>query len=212
MRDRLIADVPMEPVGVWLSHNTGFDMSTLPPRFSVRELNERIIAANASPVGFVGLLIEQYGQDGEITRDEFMRDGLHAAAGYATTQAGTAGQIADYLEEIFEATDSRGGFMLGHSQCGPRTSCRISTTYCCPSCSDADGSAPPIPAGPCARTMRADRPQQMNLTCVRQKPGSRSGRAPVKTIRLGQRGYRRTGRVSAVDERQQLLGRSWRRS
>src|ERR1043166_4411972 len=129
MRDRLIADVPMEPVGVWLSHNTGFDMSTLPPRFSVRELNERIIAANASPVGFVGLLIEQYGQDGEITRDEFMRDGLHAAAGYATTQAGTAGQIADYLEEIFEATDSRGGLMLGHSQCGPRTSCRISTTY-----------------------------------------------------------------------------------
>jgi hypothetical protein len=24
------------------------------------------------------------------------------------------------LEEIFEATGSRGGFMLGHSQCGPR--------------------------------------------------------------------------------------------
>jgi alkanesulfonate monooxygenase SsuD/methylene tetrahydromethanopterin reductase-like flavin-dependent oxidoreductase (luciferase family) len=120
MRERLIADVPMEAVGVWLSHNTGFDMSTLPPRFSVRELNQRIIAANASPVGFVGLLIEQYGQDGEITRDEFMRYGLHAATGYATTQAGTAGQIADYLEEIFEATGSRGGFMLGHSQCGPR--------------------------------------------------------------------------------------------
>ena len=54
MRERLIADVPMEAVGVWLSHNTGFDMSTLPPRFSVRELNERTIAANASPVGFVG--------------------------------------------------------------------------------------------------------------------------------------------------------------
>jgi alkanesulfonate monooxygenase SsuD/methylene tetrahydromethanopterin reductase-like flavin-dependent oxidoreductase (luciferase family) len=120
MRERLIADVPMEAVGVWLSHNTGFDMSTLPPRFSVRELNERIIAANASPVGFVGLLIEQYGQDGEITRDEFMRYGLHAATGYATTQAGTAEQIADYLEEMFAATGSRGGFMLGHSQCGPR--------------------------------------------------------------------------------------------
>ena len=107
----------------WPSHNTGFDMSsmsTLPPRFSVRELNEPIIAANASPVGFVGLLIEQYGQDGEITWDEFMRYGLHAATGYASTQAGTAGQIADYLEEIFEATGSRGGFMLGHSQCGPR--------------------------------------------------------------------------------------------
>ena len=80
----------------------------------------RIVAANASPVGFVGLLIEQYGQDGEITREEFMRHGLHSATGYAITRAGTAAQIADYLEEIFEATGSRGGFMLGHSQCGPR--------------------------------------------------------------------------------------------
>src|SRR5580765_8048237 len=60
-KERLIADVPNEAVGVWLSHNTGFDMSTLPPRFSLRELHQRIIAANASPVGFVGLLIEQYG-------------------------------------------------------------------------------------------------------------------------------------------------------
>ena len=93
-------------------------MSTLPPRFSVRELNERIIAA--SPVGFVCLLIEQYGQDGEITRDEFMRYGLQAATSYAATQAGTARQVADYLEEIFKANGSRGGFMLGHSQCGPR--------------------------------------------------------------------------------------------
>src|SRR5580700_2310744 len=120
LREQLIADVPTEAVGVWLSHNTGFDMATLPPRFSVRELNERIVAANASPVGFVGLLIEQYGESGEITRDEFMRYGLEAATGYGITRAGTAAQIADYLEEIFEATGSRGGFMLGHSQCGPR--------------------------------------------------------------------------------------------
>jgi FMN-dependent oxidoreductase (nitrilotriacetate monooxygenase family) len=120
MRERLIADVPMEAVGVWLSHNTGFDMATLPPRFSVRELNERIVAANASPIGFVGLLIEQYGQDGEIDRDAFMRYGLEAATGYGITRTGTAAQIADHLEEVFEATGSRGGFMLGHSQCGPR--------------------------------------------------------------------------------------------
>ena len=49
-----------------------------------------------------------------------MRYGLYAATGYTTTQAGTAGQMADYLAEIFEVTCSRGGFMLGHSQCGPR--------------------------------------------------------------------------------------------
>ena len=52
MRERLIDGVPREAVGAWLSHNTGFDMSTLPPRFTLRELNERIVAANASPVGF----------------------------------------------------------------------------------------------------------------------------------------------------------------
>src|SRR5262249_6118556 len=120
MREQLIADVPEEAVGVWLSHNTAFDMSTLPPRFSVRELNQRIVAAHGSPIGFVGLLIDQYGQDGEITREEFMRYGLEAATGYANTVPGTAAQIADYLEEMFEATGSRGGFMLTQSQCGPR--------------------------------------------------------------------------------------------
>lgn len=115
LRERLIAAVPREAVGVWLSHNTGFDMSTLPPRFSLRELNERIVAANASPVGFVGLLAKQYGEDAEITLEEFFDYGLKAATGYASTRAGTAAQIADILEEEFEATGSRGGFMIGHS-------------------------------------------------------------------------------------------------
>ena len=121
-KERLIADVPTEAVGAWLSHNTGFDMSTLPPRFSLRDLNQRIIAANASPVGFVGILARQYGEDTEFSRDEFFEHGLHAATGYASTKAGTAAQIADHLEEMFEATGSRGGFMLGHSQAGHRAS------------------------------------------------------------------------------------------
>ena len=120
-KERLIADVPTEAVGVWLSHNTGFDMSTLPPRFTLRELNQRIVAANASPVGFVGILARQYGEDTEFSRDEFFEHGLHAATGYASTKSGTAAQIADYLEEMFEGTGSRGGFMLGHSQAGHRT-------------------------------------------------------------------------------------------
>lgn len=116
MRERLIDRVPREAVGVWLSHNTGFDMSTLPPRFSLRELNERIVAANASPVGFVATLLQTYGEDGEITLDEFFDYGLKAATSYGTTVAGTAAQIADYLEERFEGSGSRGGFMLRHSQ------------------------------------------------------------------------------------------------
>jgi FMN-dependent oxidoreductase (nitrilotriacetate monooxygenase family) len=116
MRERLIDRVPREAVGVWLSHNTGFDMSTLPPRFSLRELNERIVAANASPVGFVGTLMQKYGEDGEIDLDEFMHQGLMAATSYGTTAAGTAAQLADQLEERFEGSGSRGGFMLRHSQ------------------------------------------------------------------------------------------------
>ncbi|MDB5415598.1 MAG: flavin-dependent alkanal monooxygenase [Rubritepida sp.] len=121
MKERIIESVPEEAVGVWLSHNSGFDMSTLPERFTLRELQERIIAANASPVGFVGLLIAEHGEDGEITRKEFFHHGLRAATGYASTRTGTASQVADRLEEVFEATGSRGGFMLGHSQGGPRS-------------------------------------------------------------------------------------------
>ena len=117
MRERLIDGVPREAVGAWLSHNTGFDMSTLLPRFTLRELNERIVAANASPVGFVAQLAQALGDDGEITLDEFMEHGLRTATSYATTVAGTAAQIADDLEERFEGSGSRGGFMLRHSQC-----------------------------------------------------------------------------------------------
>ena len=116
MKERLIDQVPREAVGVWLSHNTGFDMSTLPPRFSLRELNQRIVAANASPVGFVGTLMQEYGEDGEINLDDFLHYGLMAATSYGTTVAGTAAQIADDLEERFEGSGSRGGFMLRHSQ------------------------------------------------------------------------------------------------
>jgi hypothetical protein len=34
--------------------------------------------------------------------------------------AGSAAQVADRLEEVFEATGSRGGFMLSISQTAPR--------------------------------------------------------------------------------------------
>ena len=116
MRERLIDRVPREAVGVWLSHNTGFDMSTLPPRFTLRELNERIVVANASPVGFVQQLSQTLGDDGEITLEDFLEHGLKTATSYATTIPGTAAQIADLLEERFEGSGSRGGFMLRHSQ------------------------------------------------------------------------------------------------
>jgi FMN-dependent oxidoreductase (nitrilotriacetate monooxygenase family) len=115
LRETMIADVPPDAVGVWLSHNTGYDMSQLPPRFSLKELQERIVAANASPVGFVNLLAKKHGEGTEITRPEFFQHALRAATGYHVTFAGTAAKLADQMEEMFEGTGSRGGFMLSIS-------------------------------------------------------------------------------------------------
>ncbi len=113
-RDRLLTAVPAEAVGAFLSYNAAYDFSTLPARFTLRQLHAEIVAANASPVGFVHELSLRLGADTEITRDEFFHHGLRNATAWDTTIAGTPAQLADRLEEVFEATGSRGGFMLGH--------------------------------------------------------------------------------------------------
>ena len=74
----------------------------------------------------------------EISREEFFEHGLHAATGYNITFAGTASQLADRMEEMFEATGSRGGFMLSISQAAPRECCRTSSTISYRSCNDGD--------------------------------------------------------------------------
>lgn len=50
-----------------------------------------------------------------MTPEEFFDCGRRNATGYERTIAGDAKQLADILEEKFEATGSRGGFMLGHT-------------------------------------------------------------------------------------------------
>jgi FMN-dependent oxidoreductase (nitrilotriacetate monooxygenase family) len=114
-RDQLLKAIPFEAVGAYLSYNSGYDFSTLPERFSLRELHQKIVAENASPVGFVHELALKLGETAEITRAEFFEHGMRVATGYDTTIAGTPAQLADQLEEVFEATGSRGGFMLGHT-------------------------------------------------------------------------------------------------
>ena len=51
----------------------------------------------------------------EMTPEEFFECGRRNATGYEQTIAGDAQQLADILEEKYEATGSRGGFMLGHT-------------------------------------------------------------------------------------------------
>ena len=55
-----------------------------------------------------------------MTREEFFEHGLKAATGYNHTIAGSADEVADFLEDEFEATGSRGGFMIAHPQASPR--------------------------------------------------------------------------------------------
>ena len=127
----MIELVPPEAAGVWMSHNTGYDMSQLPERFSLTELQERITAANASPVGFVHLLSKKYGESTEITRDEFFYEGVRAATpAMILTRAGTAAQIADHFEEVLKgnrqprrlhAFDFAGWSAASYDQC-----CRLS--------------------------------------------------------------------------------------
>ncbi len=113
-RDLLLDAVPADAVGAYLSYNAAYDFSTLPQRFSLRQLHHDIIAANASPMGLVHELSQQIGPDVEITREEFFDHGRRFATSWDTTFAGTPTQLADRMEEAFEATGSRGGFMLGH--------------------------------------------------------------------------------------------------
>ena len=114
-RDLLLTSLPADAVGAYLSYHAGYDFSTLPARFTLRALQEAIIATNASPMGLVHKLAVKLGADAEITRAEFFEHGLLAATQYENTKAGTPAQIADHLEAAFAATGSRGGFMIGQT-------------------------------------------------------------------------------------------------
>ncbi len=115
VRNSLLTTLPAEAVGVYLSYHAGYDLSTLPERFTLRELRDAITASNASPMGLVNKLANKLGADSEITRAEFFEHGLLAATQHENTVAGTPADIADHLEASFEATGSRGGFMIGQS-------------------------------------------------------------------------------------------------
>ena len=119
-REQLLTMIPKEAIGPYLAHNSGYDFSKLPDRFSLDELNAEIVAKNASPVGFVYKLAQQVGGTTEISRDEFFEFGLRTATNYDRTFADTAPRLADILEEEFEAGGSRGGFMIVHPQAVPR--------------------------------------------------------------------------------------------
>ena len=118
-RRRCSTMLPPEAVGAYLSHNIGYDFSTLPDRFSPAQVSREIAALQASPVSFVAKLADELG-DCEMTREEFFQHGLRVATGYDRAVTGTPAQLADFMEEEFEATGCRGGFMISHPYTTPR--------------------------------------------------------------------------------------------
>ena len=118
-KDQLLQAVPREAVGAFMSHNLGYDLSKLPARFTLEEINAEIIKTNASPVRLMNIT-HHLDPKAEMTRDEFYDMLSTHTASYDDAIAGSATQIADHLEEVFEATGERGGFMIAHPPGTPR--------------------------------------------------------------------------------------------
>ncbi|TQL55829.1 FMN-dependent oxidoreductase (nitrilotriacetate monooxygenase family) [Subtercola boreus] len=103
-----------DAVGAYLSYNSGFDFSTLASSFQLTDVADQIRLAEGTQAGFVQLVIDEVGEDARMSRDEFFERGWRYATGYDQTYAGTAASVADELEANFEATGSRGGFMIAN--------------------------------------------------------------------------------------------------
>jgi long-chain alkane monooxygenase len=117
--ERLLTAIPAEGIGAFLSHQIGYDLSQLPERFTIEEINAQITATNASPVGFLNIT-RALDPKKEMSRGEFYQHMTHHTASYDQVIYGTPGKIADYLEEIFVATGEKGGFMIAHPPATPR--------------------------------------------------------------------------------------------
>jgi FMN-dependent oxidoreductase (nitrilotriacetate monooxygenase family) len=120
LRERMLDMIPQEAVGAYLSYNIGYDFSTLPERFSPHALAEEIAARQNSPISLVSRFADQLGPGATISREDFFREGVKVATGYERVVAGTPAQVADFLEEHFDGSGSRGGFMISHPHVSPR--------------------------------------------------------------------------------------------
>jgi FMN-dependent oxidoreductase (nitrilotriacetate monooxygenase family) len=111
-RDSILGFWSEEAVGTFLSHNAGYDFSTLPVSFRLGELRDEIVAAQASPAGLVGALIADFGPAYTMTRQEFFDHGWESATGLDHAIIGDPSTVADTIEENFAATGARGGYMF----------------------------------------------------------------------------------------------------
>ena len=109
-KDEIVNSLPMEAGGIYMSHKSGFDFSTLPPRFTIAEAVERIEAQQGSTAylsSFIAL-----GPDTELSRDDFCELGRQAMLGGRPSLVGTPEDIADQLEELHDEVGDGVGYMI----------------------------------------------------------------------------------------------------
>jgi len=109
----------LDAVGTFLSYNAGYDFSKLPEFFALSDLAEEIISTGATQNGLVQRMIVELGADARVSRKQFFDRGWEWTTGYDHMVTGTPASVADQLEENFEATGSRGGFMIGNPMSTP---------------------------------------------------------------------------------------------
>jgi alkanesulfonate monooxygenase SsuD/methylene tetrahydromethanopterin reductase-like flavin-dependent oxidoreductase (luciferase family) len=109
-KDDIVSSLPMEAGGIYMSHKSGFDFSTLPPRFTIAEAVERIEAKQGSTAylsSFIAL-----GPETKLSLEDFCELGRQAMLGGRPTLVGTPGDIADQLEQLHEDAGPGIGFMI----------------------------------------------------------------------------------------------------
>jgi alkanesulfonate monooxygenase SsuD/methylene tetrahydromethanopterin reductase-like flavin-dependent oxidoreductase (luciferase family) len=118
-KNQLLSAIPTEAFGAFISHQCGYDLSQLPASFTLNEINEVIVKRNASPVEFMNNT-HHLDPDKEMTRNEFYEELRSHSVAHDHAVAGSAEEVADYMEEVFIETGECGGFMIAHPPKSPR--------------------------------------------------------------------------------------------
>jgi FMN-dependent oxidoreductase (nitrilotriacetate monooxygenase family) len=116
---QLIESVPLEAGGVFMSHKSGFDFSTLPETFTVEEATTAIEAANGS-TAYLPKMAEKVGPGGVLTKQMFQQLGRETMIAGGPTLYGTAADIADQICDLHAETGPNVGFMISIINFMPR--------------------------------------------------------------------------------------------
>jgi FMN-dependent oxidoreductase (nitrilotriacetate monooxygenase family) len=107
----LVESLPLEVGGVYMSHKSGFDFSTLPETFTLEEASRQIEAQNGS-TAYLPRLMPADGPATQLTRESFQELGRRSMFSGRPSLVGTAEMVADNLAELHAEVGPNVGFMI----------------------------------------------------------------------------------------------------